>query len=489
MVLEFVNAIAEDLARDHPEITLRADAYLYFRDVPKGIRPRADVMLNIAQLGARYNTYPKRDRTRSLTHPLNREPLAEWTRWSEISGVMGVHDYWSHANVRAIAENITLYHRFGVRYLVTENLLLGSRVHNLADLGFYVASRLLVDPTLDGEALIYEFMDLYYGPAAPVMERFLAYLDRRREEEPGYTGMIPERARRYYDAAYFIDTDAILREAEARVEGDTKRRANIRLEHLPLDRTMLHLWNTLAKEAGERWPFDRQQVFERLEENYRYAYKKHGGWGKRRRQQDDIELEYLRNMPPIPRQFEGREIIDLCGPKLRLTRGGRAPRRAVDDADAATGKAWRIDAAVAAHSTREGRVRDHSSPPQFGLSDCVSTPKFLVKTVLTPDQIPRDEQYHWHFVGRMQATPTMYFWAHRSWVFDQRLMDAYNAALPDQDFYDVYVSVKLEGPAYVPDSRRESAFSIDRIILVKVAPEELEDGGQEPGVGPTSGRE
>jgi hypothetical protein len=44
----------------------------------------------------------------------------------------------------------------------------------------------------------------------------------------------------------------------------------------------------------------------------------------------------------------------------------------------------------------------------------------------------------------------------------------YNSALPKQKMYDVYVSIKLEGPAYVPGSAKESSFSIDRIILVEV---------------------
>jgi hypothetical protein len=89
--------------------------------------------------------------------------------------------------------------------------------------------------------------------------------------------------------------------------------------------------------------------------------------------------------------------------------------------------------------------------------------------VLAPGEIPADEQYHWHYVGRMQATPTMYFYAHHSWVFDQRLLAAYNAALPEQKHYDAYISLKLEGPAYVPGSKRPDAFSIDRLILVETS--------------------
>jgi len=34
--------------------------------------------------------------------------------------------------------------------------------------------------------------------------------------------------------------------------------------------------------------------------------------------------------------------------------------------------------------------------------------------------------------------------------------------------YEVYASIKIEGPAYVPGSTKPNAFSIDRLILVEV---------------------
>jgi hypothetical protein len=69
----------------------------------------------------------------------------------------------------------------------------------------------------------------------------------------------------------------------------------------------------------------------------------------------------------------------------------------------------------------------------------------------------------------MKGSASMYLWAHASWRLNQRLHMAYNSALPNQKMYDVYVSIKLEGPAYVPGSAKENSFSIDRIVLVEVA--------------------
>ena len=97
-----------------------------------------------------------------------------------------------------------------------------------------------------------------------------------------------------------------------------------------------------------------------------------------------------------------------------------------------------------------------------------------MKRALKPEDIPTDERYHWHYVGRARGSATLWFWAHHSWVFDHRLHMTHNPALPDPLHYDVYVSLKLEGPAYVPGSERGNAFSIDRLILVEVREDEPE---------------
>lgn len=476
VVLEFVNSIAESVAKDYPEIILITGAYAYYGVAPKGIRARDNVMIGVAQLGAEFTSVPKRDSLRSITRPINAKAREQWKTWSNLGEKMGCHDYWTiwqqpyewpQANIHGLAETLKFYHNCKLKDFFTEDPLYGARIHNFVDLQLYLASKLFEDPTRDPEPIIDEFMTLYYGAAAPVMKKLLNYIERRQEEESSYLASVPPAGRVYFDPDFFIETDKMLTEAEGLVGDDPKKVANIQQERLAIDETMLHLWNKLARKAGKRWNFDRDSVIKRLGKNYQNAYEKYGGWGDKRKRFDQLRLEYLRNMPPIPKQFEGKKIIDLCGPSLKLTRGGREPKTAVPDPEAATGKAWRLGPSLKGE-TGEDKSVNHAKPPKFGLSDCVSRPKFLVKRVLEKDEIPKDEKYHWHYVGRMRATPTMYFFAHHSWVFDQRLLSAYNAALPDQNTYDVYASLKLQGPDYVPGSKKENSFSIDRIILEEI---------------------
>ena len=132
----------------------------------------------------------------------------------------------------------------------------------------------------------------------------------------------------------------------------------------------------------------------------------------------------------------------------------------MQDPKAAGGKAWKLD------SSASGAAGKHDAPPEFGLYE--GRTKALVRTAIAREDVPRDEDYHLLLVGRTMATMETYFWAHASWRLSQRLVAMYDSSLPEQKSWDVWASIKLEGPSYVPGSAKPDSFSIDRLILVQV---------------------
>lgn len=221
--------------------------------------------------------------------------------------------------------------------------------------------------------------------------------------------------------------------------------------------TILYLWNELNR--GGELPFRRADLVDRLRRSYTAAYEKYGGWGSEKA--DAQRLEYLRNMPPVPAPFADQKILDLCGPQLDLRQAGGGIAQRVDDPDATCGQAWRLDATLA------GPPGQHDKPPEFGLYDDRS--KELIKKTLTAAEIPEDEKYHFYSTGRIKGSPNLHFWAHHSWRLAQRLNVTHSSTRPEQATYEVYVSLKLAGPAYVPGSTSSNAYSIDRLILVDVS--------------------
>jgi len=61
----------------------------------------------------------------------------------------------------------------------------------------------------------------------------------------------------------------------------------------------------------------------------------------------------------------------------------------------------------------------------------------------------------------------LHVWAHWSWTLTFSLTKAFEAKKFKQPF-DVYVSVKPQGPSYVEGSRNPDEVRVDRLMLLKV---------------------
>ena len=99
-----------------------------------------------------------------------------------------------------------------------------------------------------------------------------------------------------------------------------------------------------------------------------------------------------------------------------------------------------------------------------------------ISVIMTPQQMyeeaqkrkmkidPADEKYHFYKLGKVirRKDTKQSLWGHRTWRLD--LNRLFNALPPGE--YELYVSFKLTGPAYVKGSKKENAVYTDRIIAV-----------------------
>jgi hypothetical protein len=128
----------------------------------------------------------------------------------------------------------------------------------------------------------------------------------------------------------------------------------------------------------------------------------------------------------------------------------------VDDPDAAGGRALRYTG---------DPEKDHQRPVNFGV---YNNPRkvFGPSITLKPTDVPQDEKYHWYKVGRFPVVPGVILWAHWTWWLSVDIGRTSRADDPDPQ-RDVWVSLKVTGPAYVKDSKQPNALTIDRVILTK----------------------
>ena len=181
-LLTFVNAVADEIAKTHPDVKIGTLAYVYSQKPPKTLRPRPNVQIQLCSVRAR-PTRPIPDRTCAQNERFRRV-LEDWKRICRDIGIWNYNlNHWYYLlpnpNMRVVEPNIRFFVANNVRRVFLQS------PHGIgtefSDLKNYVASRLLWDPSQNGAQLRNEFLLLHYGPAAGPILHYLNVLHDKAE--------------------------------------------------------------------------------------------------------------------------------------------------------------------------------------------------------------------------------------------------------------------------------------------------------------------
>ena len=446
LVLEFTNAIADSIAGDYPDVKVQMFAYMFAQEVPENIKARPNVIVRLAQLGSEW-AGAVRDSLRPLSHPNNEVCRQQVLGWSKIAS-LAIWDYWimylkdteASSCTPAIVSNLRFYHDKNVISILIES-------EKPLDTCFYalriwLGFRFMNNPDLDAATEIDRFMKVYYGPAAPFMKEFLKYLEKRNAEIKKRLTDLPVQRRTDLDDAFFIKADKLFAAAEAAVAGKPDYLRRIAKERVVIDRVRL-----LRK--SELKPFDTKPEIERLKKNYFTACEDYLSPGKNKLQFQNF-LESLTIDIPPPEKFKNANIaFDITWGRLRsCTRQAKI----IKIPDAAGGKAIVLK-----------KFKD-TGDLHYGFYD-VSNKKQKYTIKLKRKSLPQDEKFHFYKIGRVNLPPKSYVWAHPTWYIQNKLNEFYKPN--GNNNYEIFVSLKVQGPAYVTGSKKENAVMMDRILLVR----------------------
>ncbi len=477
VLLDFINDIAADIGKDFPEIKIQTFAYMYTEDIPQAIAPRENVLIQLALLGKDLRQY--RDTMRSIHHPNNARAKKTFTDWAGISPRLATWDYgkiWEerfptpYTFVRGQEENLRFYAENKVQSIYMETELWGpgigpirTEIQNFCDLKNYQFARLMMDPYAGSEAIIDDFMEHYYGAAAGTMKEWLNYLERRQAEEPNYLGGDIIARRRYLNREFFVTTEQMLGRAEELVANEPELLARVRQERFMVDYCMLNLWDQLFKQ--EAFPLEREKVVSRLVKNQdhiraRYFENPDGSmlnpWLGNFRENDAVRIAaFSFPVVPLPEKFRNMKIAaDFPWTKMQE----RRVERLCDDPDAMGGRAMRIAEIPDTSET-------HSKPFEIGIYDTIAK-KILTQKIYPVKDLPKDEKYHWYVLNGITLAAKCRMWSHWTWSLSPApIDDAFSMAAPFKK-YDIYFSIKFEGPSYVPGSAKKDAVWMDRVVVV-----------------------
>ncbi len=476
-LIDFIN----DIASAYPDYVFETFAYMDTEEPPRGIRPRDNVMIQFAMLGRDNVWY---DLLRPLSHPANAVPLKIYQSWRNIAKLKATWCYhrlysitesfvWPQCMYWYIQEDMRFYRGFGSQGILAESELCDTdggifSPRAFHELHVYLAAKLMDNPDCDAGKLIGEFFDYQYGPATSEMKGYADYLRKRLDSIRGKMCAIPTSARSCFDADFFRTIEGFLNRAEKKAAGNKRILENIALERVPVDFAAANLWEPYGSKVYPSRKFLCDRLVKNIELSFRHYFTERAGrlldYYADKKKKTLACVDALRNPVPVP---PGMEKLNI----LQFTAAQQSPTLAVDDPDAVLGKTIRF-------SKELSGFEQAKHPMEFGIYDHILK-EVVLRKVLKPEEIAQDGKYHLYRIGKFipDGRHRLTMWGQASWGLHlSDLVRQVWSAVDSDRMYEVYLSCKMTGPAYVKGSKEKNAVSVDKAVFVKLDAPALPDG-------------
>ena len=228
-LLKFVNAVADSIRDDYPQVMVSTLAYMGTTEPPKTFGPRDNVLIVFCNYYASPDRYVWEDERYSAA-------LEHWERWD---AVVTIWDYPSHFeymlpnfNSPVVGPNIRYFIEHGARGYMAQ---CAHAANYAADHSFqrsWVWAKQMWNPGLETRALIRDFNFGFYGAAAPWIQQYDDLLwDVWQDWHANRPGEDLKKAltTEFVDRAW-----QLLTEAAERVATDAELTRRIKLAQLPL---------------------------------------------------------------------------------------------------------------------------------------------------------------------------------------------------------------------------------------------------------------
>ncbi|NMA20914.1 MAG: DUF4838 domain-containing protein [Lentisphaerae bacterium] len=455
--LEFTNRVAIEVGKTYPDILIQMDAYATGAFPPiSEIKPAKNVRVLVA-LG---HGDPKRyrDPFRSYRHPSNqvtRDIISDWSRIATLA----IWDYWidfygrsqyPSTNVLAIAENLRFYHEQGIDYVFAE-CEKPSQV-SLHALRIWMGYRMMNNIELDVRQEIQHFMQAYYGQAAPMLMQYHDLVQAGNDRLEASVCDMSVLARNDLDDSFFQRCEELFSAAERAEANNPVVLECIANERVAVDRARIERKHLLSEDLQP--PFE--TVVDRYQNNAARRIKRYERTDIARRLLSALD-QFCRGaraaIPPLTGFNPNAVIGDYAWPELSIDRYNNP---VVEDAEAHGGMTVKPLSGVAENRGVILGVYDNSQR------------KYLTsQAMMPPEALPKDEKYHFYPMGRVTLSKQAFLYMNWTWHLQKSLQGVYTSPEVYGNKVEIFVSLKVQGPAYVPGSTQENLYAVDRLVICR----------------------
>lgn len=270
LMLRFVNAVAEDIEQEFPNVAISTLAYQYTRKPPRITRPRDNVIVRLCSIECSFSV--------PLSHERNSTFRDDIVGWSKICDRLYIWDYTTnfrhhimpHPNLRVLGPNVKFFVDHSVKGIFEQGAYTTNGAE-MAELRAWVLAKLLWDPTRDGQELIDEFIDGYYGPAGPYIQEYLKIIHDAVEATGDKLGCFSPHMAKFLSFETLNKGWKQLKVAEAAVEDNPVLRFRVQVTQLPIMYAFMMRWNEMhnrCKAIDADWPMPEsiETTFEQFKE-------------------------------------------------------------------------------------------------------------------------------------------------------------------------------------------------------------------------------
>lgn len=178
-LLRMINAAAEKLEKKWPGVRVGTFAYMSLEAPPAKTRPRENVIIRVPRL-RHCTVHPANTCEKNASFARNLE------RWCELApkrtyvweyGISFKNFIYPFPCLTSMTQNLRYYARLGVRGVQIQGNY-SSMGGDLAAVKNYVFSKVFADPKVDTRAVLKEFCEGYFGPAASEMQSYVEALEK-----------------------------------------------------------------------------------------------------------------------------------------------------------------------------------------------------------------------------------------------------------------------------------------------------------------------
>lgn len=257
LVLDLANYVADGIRDEFPNVAVDTLAYQWSRHPTRNMRPRPNVIVRLCSIECNF--------AQPLYSVANKAFADDIRGWSRLTQRLYIWDYCTNfahylqpqPDYFSLGQSIQWFASNGVKGVFEEGAY-QSMGADMAEMKAWITAQLLWNPKLDPEKLMDEFLEGYYGAAAPPIKRYLVLMANEAQathvsfnlasDAPFLRYEVMGQAMRLWNEARRLAAPSG-EEFVARVE----------MSALSPELTLLSNWSDFryaASRAGDGWPME-----------------------------------------------------------------------------------------------------------------------------------------------------------------------------------------------------------------------------------------